>query len=340
MRKIILVCSLFSLFLILPLAVKGEGQQGSLYEKFLEKWELYFGKAPEVQLNFDKMEQFPEVQFRKIWEAYSKYIPLEERDSAEGAFRYHLLKDKRLLINSLNACFYSSRLFPQKNGGILFYLFAEEEISEPSVIPQILPPGESGSKFIDNLVLFGESETKIRTRLAAFILEKMVENRILRQAPNSLPVMLTLTKRLKDSEFAFARISASSEYFIKGEIKGDSKNIKVISLFMDRAGKTEKIAVSDGGNSLLLMPSQNGTLYLFLFNASSEEQSDLISATFWKDYNPPVSIASAKIEGNFINLSLDESAGILGYEIEVVSGKGEKSAVSSHFTKSLGSGVN
>lgn len=330
-----------SFFFFLPSCIYGEVQQNSLYERFLEKWELYFGEVPKISITIDKNEQTLEMQFRKLWEIYSQYIPQEERSSAEGAFRYTLLNDKRPLMNALNNCLVSSRLFPQKNGGILFYLFAEEEISDPSIVPQILPPGENGSRFMESLSLFGESESKIRTRMALFILNKFVENRMLRQMPNFLPVMLTLTQHLKDSEFVFVRVPVSKEFSsIKGEIKGGSKNIKVISLFVNRVGQLEKIGLADSDTSPLLIPSQDGTLFIVIFNASSDEQTDLLSATFWKDYNPPVSVVSAKLDGEFLKITLEESAGILGYKIEEFYNKGEKTSEISPFTKSSGSGTN
>lgn len=341
MKKIISFFVLISLFILLsPSVARGEVQESALYERFIEQWEFYFGKAPEISVQFEKEDQFPENQFKKIWEIYSQYLPAEEKISAETAFRYHLLNDKRALLNALNSCFYSSRLYPQKNGGILYYLFAEEEIADPTIAPQILPPGDNGSKFMETLNLFGESEAKIRTRMAVFILKKIVENKILRQTSNTLPLMFTLTQRLKESEFMFAKIQTSPEYFLKGDLKGDTKNIKVISLFLDRSGNVEKIGVSDGSNSPLLMPSQNGTLLLVIFNASSEEQGELLSATFWKDFNPPVLVGSAKIEDNFLKVSVEESGGILGYKIESSKEKDVKTAEISSFIKSNGIGTN
>jgi len=342
MKKVISFSVLISLLLLLsPSVAMGEVQQSALYARFIEQWEFYFGKPPEITATFDKTEQFSEIQFRKIWEIYSQFLPVEERISAEAAFRYRLLNDNRALLNALNSCFYSSRLYPQKNGGILFYLFAEEEIADPSIAPQILPPGENGSKFMETLNLFGESEANIRTRMAVFILKKMVENKVLRQTPSTLPIMFTLTQRLKDSEFMLARIPVSSEYFsIKGELKGDLKNIKVISLFVDRNNNVEKIGVSQGSNSPLLMPSENGTLLLAIFNASSEEQGDLLSATFWKDFNPPVSVVSAKVEDSFLRVSVEENGGILGYKIESSQEKDGKTEEISSFIKSNGTGSN
>lgn len=332
---------IFSLFFFFPDFVYGEVQENSLYERFLEKWELYFGKPPEISIVIDKNEQNLELQFRKIWEIYSRYIPQEERSSAESAFRYTILNEKRHLINALNNCLLSSRLFPQNNCGILFYLFAEEELSDPSIVSQVLPPGENGSKFIESLSVFGESERKIRTRMALFILKKLAENRMLRQVASSLPLILTLTHPLKESEFAFVRIPISQEFFsIKGEIKGGSNNIKIISLLMDRSGKVEKIGIADADATPLLIPSKDGNLFIVIFNASSEEQIDLLSATFWKDYNPPVSVVSAKLEGDFLKITLEESSGILGYKIEEFYEKEKKILEISPFTSSPGSGTN
>mgnify|MGYP005846794785 CR=1 FL=1 len=337
MRKIFLYFILFSVFFIL-FDVKGEE---NLYGKFLERWKLYFGSLPEVSNDFVEKQEKNENLFRKIWEVYSQYLPVEERISAESVFRYHLLNDDRALLNALYSCYNSSRLFPQKNGGILFYLFAEEEIADPSIIPQILPAGENGSNFMETLRLFGESESEIRTRMAVFILKKCVENRIFRLNPNNLPLIFTMTERLKESEVVFARITTSDDYYsIKGELKGDLKEVKVISLFIDTQGRIEKIGVADGKNSPILIPSQRGNFILAILNASTKEQEDLFSATFWKDFNPPLSIVSAEVEDGFLKITIEENSGIFGYKVEMVSENNGEMTIFSPLVKSLGQGSN
>lgn len=337
MKKIVLFFILVSLFFIL-FDVKAEE---NLYAQFLERWKLYFGSLPDVSFEFSENQENSEIFFQKIWDVYSLYLPAEERNSVESVFRYHLLKDERALLNALYSCYNSSRLFPQKNGGILFYLFAEEEIADPSIIPQILPLGQNGSNFMESLRVFGESESKIRTRMAVFILKKCVEKKIFRLNPNNLPLIFTMTNKLKESEAIFARIATSDEYYsIKGELRGDLKDIKVISLFIDSQGRIEKIGVADGKNTPLLIPSQSGNLILAILNASSKEQEDLFSATFWKDFNSLISILSVKIEDDFLKMSIEENDGIYGYKVEMVSDQKREVIELSPIIKSLGQGNN
>jgi len=130
---------------------------------------------------------------------------------------------------------------------------------------------------------------------------------------------------LQPDEFEVFKFRILPDYPIfKAEFNGDDKNIKVISILKDDSGKIKKVGISSLKEQPLLVPTERGTLFLFLYNSEEKESDDLISATFLKEFGSPVSIISSELSFDFIKLTVEEEDGILGYKVEEVTESVEK----------------
>ncbi len=333
MRRRILV--FFLLVVSFSMMIHSEG----LEKEFTSLWKLYVGNLPSIQSDIKLNPDFTkEEQFSILWEIYSQSLSSETKVSLEPFFRYKLLNDERVLSSSLLNCHLSKKLPPELSADILYYIFLDEEISEKSVIKNLLPLKEKRSSFFEELSNYGELTEKIKVKFATFVLRKMVEKNILRLGQSQIPLLYTETKRLQQNEFEVFKFRISPDYPIfKAEFNGDARNTKVISIFKDDSGKIKKVGVSSLKEQPLLVPAEKGTLFIFLYNSEEKESDDLISATFLKEFSSPVSIVSSELSSDFIKLTVEEEDGILGYQVVEVKESGEKE--SSDFVPSQKNGV-
>jgi hypothetical protein len=336
---LILVFAFMSLSAFAYTAPQNESE---LKARFSELWKTYFGE-PEQDISGIKLStgQPNEILFRELWLQCSPALSPEERSSAEAVFRFHILGDKRSFQSALKECLATKKFFPSKNGGILYYLFLEEEISDRSVIRLALPPGEGGENFLNSLSQLGESEAKIRTRFAVFIFKKLADEKLLRSVRSELPLMWFSMKGLAPSEALLGRVILSDENpFVKGEFKGDNSSLKLISVLTTLSGQITKIGVGNLGENQILIPTDGSVLYLLLINAGNEEQGQGLSATFWKDYGIPLSVEDVSLNDQFLKIEVLESGGILGYTISSLDENGRESeTVDFPFTQSAGEGA-
>lgn len=330
MRKIFL----FFILVTFSFLCLSEERGNILFDKFKEKWEHYFGKFPEHTLNLDDSLS-KESKFERIWEVYSNYIPVEERTSAYETFRFHLLNDKRPIYRALSECLNSSTLLPQKGGEVLYYLFLEEEIQEPSIISMALPPSENGKKVFEALNNFGENQDEIRKRIAIFIIKHLINYRLIPEVKDYLPLILSTSKELRASEFLYVNFQLSHEFLgIKCEISGSNiENINVVGVYLDENRKIKRIITSKASLSPLFPSDKNGSLIIFFFNPSEKETSDITGATFYKIFSPPIQILNILRKEDTVILKVDESDSIFGYLLE---GKNYKS----NFLRANGEGIN
>ncbi len=333
MRRAILV------FFLLVVSFSTMIHAGDLEKEFTALWKLYVGNLPSIQNDLKLNPDFTkEEQFSILWGIYSQSLSSETKVSLEPFFRYKLLNDERVLSSSLLNCYLSKKLPPELSADILYYIFLDEEVSEKSVIRNLLPFEEKRSNFFEELSNYGEPSEKIKEKFATFVLKKMVEKNILRLGQSQIPLLYTETKRLQPDEFEVFKFRILPDYPIfKAEFNGDDKNIKVISILKDDSGKIKKVGISSLKEQPLLVPTERGTLFLFLYNSEEKESDDLISATFLKEFGSPVSIISSELSFDFIKLTVEEEDGILGYKVEEVTESVEKE--SSEFVPSQKNGI-
>lgn len=284
--------------------------------KFAEKWLLYFGDPCPAVATETKTGQSAESVFRELWGQCSASLDAQDRPAAESAMRYRLLGDKRNYLLSLRNCMASRIFSPPRNGEMLYYIFLEEEIEEKTVIPMALPPGENGRKFHEAFEQLGEDGSKIRTRLAAFIFRKLIEEKLLKSLRNELPLIWFYTKGFAPSEAVYGRIILSDgNPYIKGEFNEESASLKLISVLTDLSGKIIRIGIGNPADGQMLIPADDNVLHLMLFNPGLEENGRGMSGTVWKDYSIPVSVDDASLSGQYLRMTVQESGCVLGYTL-------------------------
>jgi hypothetical protein len=312
-----------------------------LKTQFAERWKFYFGE-PKQEVSAPDLSggQPREYLFRELWRRYSANLEPQDRPSAEAIMRYRILGDKKAYQSALKECLATRRFSPSKNGGILYYIFLDEEMAEKSVIQLAVPPGENGDNFYGAISQLGENEAKVRTRLAVFIFRKLIEEKLLRSVKNELPLMWFSTKGFAPSEAVFGRILLSdSASFIKGEFNEEASQLKLISILTELSGEIIKIGIGNPGDGPVLIPADGSVLYLLLFNPGNEEQGQGLTGTFWKDYNVPLSVEDVSMSGQFLRIDLQENEGIFGYTLCSVDENGKETGLNEFpFTQSSGEG--
>ena len=230
--------------------------------------------------------------------------------------RFKLFGDRRVYSQALRNCL-SSRVFsPGRNAEILYYLFLEEELGDPGFMPMALPPGENGQKFYEAFSVLGEDESKVRTRLGAFIFRKLIEEKLFKSVKNDLPLVWLSTRGLSPSEVVFGRVVlGEGNPFIKGEFNEDAEGLKLISILTDFSGRILRMGIGNPGDGAMLIPAEADILYVMLFNPGREAAGEGFSGIIWKDFSVPVSIEDVSLSGQFLEVTVMESSAILGYKI-------------------------
>lgn len=321
---------LILLFIASPL-LKGEELRGS----FLSLFKTYFTLPQNIDNELN--DEIKEDSFENLFGIFSKYIPPEEKPYAYDFFRYKLFGDATPIVKSLSNAYFSKRLIPYKNSSILYYLFLEEELSDNSIVKDIFRGNPVD--FFERFSIYGESKEKVKVRFAVFVLKKMVEYKIIRSSPQMMPLIWTTTKRLKSGECEIFRFQPSYDTpFLRLEFGGaTSSKVKVISILLNEDGSVSKIGVSNMINQPLIIPQGRGNLYVVFFNSDDKECEDLISATFFKEFSPPVYVISSPFSSDFLKVTIEEENGILGYTlIEEVEGRFKEA---SEFVQSFGKGM-
>lgn len=291
--------------------------QDELRTQFADKWKIYFGDPRQSAVAApDDQNRTQEAIFRELFNQYSLSLDPQDRPAVEAVMRLKLFGDKRVYSQALKNCL-SSRVFsPGRNGDMLYYIFLEEEVGDPGFLPMALPPGENGQKFYEAFSMLGEDESKVRTRLAVFIFRKLIEEKLLKSVKNDLPLMWLSTKGLSPSEVVFGRVVlGEGNPFIKGEFNEDAEGLKLISILTDFSGKILRMGIGNPGDGTVLIPAEGDILHIMLFNPSGEVDGEGLSGTIWKDFSVPVSVEAARLNGQFLELTIQENSAILGYKI-------------------------
>lgn len=288
-----------------------------LMTQFADKWKFYFGDARQSAAAApDDQNRSQDAVFRELLNQYSLSLDPQDRPAAEAVMRFKLFGDRRVYSQALRNCL-SSRVFsPGRNAEILYYLFLEEEIGDPSLMPMALPPGENGQKFYEAFSILGEDESRVRTRLAVFIFRKLIEEKLFKSVKNDLPLVWLSTKGLSPSEAVFGRIVlGEGNPFIKGEFNEDAKGLKLISILTDFSGRIIRMGIGNPGDGAMLIPAEADILYVMLFNPGRETCGEGFSGIVWKDFSVPVSVEGVSLKGQFLEVTIQESSAILGYKI-------------------------
>lgn len=309
--------------------------------RFADRWLLYFGEPCPAAAGEAKAGQTAESVFRELWGPCSYALDPQDRPGAESAMRYRLLGDKRIYLQSLRNCMASRTFSPPRNGDMLYYIFLEDEIEEKSMIPMALPPGENGQKFYEAFSQLGEDSSKVRTRLAAFVFRKLIEEKLFKSLVNELPLIWFSTKGFAPSEAVFGRIILSDgNPYIKGEFNEESGSLKLISVLTDLSGKILRMGIGNPADGQMLIPADGNVLHLLLFNPGLEEAGQGMSGTVWKDYSVPVSVDEAFVSGQFLKMTVQESGSVLGYTlVGSEEGSADCELDGFPFARSLGEGV-
>lgn len=286
---------------------------------FLENWIRYFGKLPDLR---DPLEVTPtpdpgEAVFSAMWSSASGALAEADRPGARAALRLSVLQDRGGLTAALDRAARKGSFAPGEVDDVLLYAFMQDQVQDPSFLPQALPPGGSDSRVKAALSTRGMPWSPFWNRFVLWTLSRAIEARMASVSSGSLPAVWVLDAPLKPGEMTGWRFPVSDPTTgVDLQLAGEAQDgLRILSFFADDDQRVTQAGISDLKGDPMLLPRQGATLWVYLWNASTQEAGSGLTLTLWKDFTPPFMVRSAVVSGGAFDLSLSERGGIADYHL-------------------------
>ncbi len=309
---------------------------------FKRAWATIFGQPCPADAN-DSSGAGAEKIFETMWGECEPTLSPESQKGAHDALRLLALGDDAPVKEALKRTVASGRLIPGDREAVLWYAFLLEEAADDSILPEALPPGKGGARVKSAVTARGGDWPSFLNRMVAWVAESAIASGALQMDASSLPAVWVVDHDLPPGGFTAWQLSvpfwASS---VRGEALGGpgAEKLRVVSVFRGKENAAPAVGVGSLSSSSILLPRGGDSLWLLLFNPSSEEPAGFgVTITLWSDINPPFQIKEARISGGVCDLLLSETPGLAGYLFKSAGPESELSPAAPPFA-SEGPGLN
>jgi len=297
----------------------GETVAAAIHRRFTACWKGFFGTPATVAdpLLVPRTSDLAEGVFGAMWADASAALDESARPAALHALRSLVLGDPTPLVDGLARAAGSPRLGEPMVQDALLYLFLSEAVSDPTLLPEALPPGSGGARLKGALERRGVPYSAFLRRYAAWILSRAMEARLIDTEPGTLPAVWALSENLPPGGWtssAFDLPDAAAAVDLA--LAGDGQDLHVLTFLSDASGRVLWSGVGTLAESggLPLVPGAS-RLWVVLWNAGRTDSGAGLALTLWGDPTPPFRIREGSLEEGTLDLLLEERAGILDYSL-------------------------
>lgn len=297
----------------------GETVAAAIHRRFSACWKGLFGVSATVAdpLLVPRTGDLAEGVFVAMWAEASAVLHESDRPAALSALRSMVLGDPTPLVEGLARAAGSPRLGEPMVQDALLYLFLSEAASDPSFLPEALPPGPGGARLKRALERRGTAYPAFLRRYAAWILSRAVEARLIERVPGTLPAVWALSEDLPAGGWASCSFDLpDAAAAVDLAVAGEGPDLHVLTFLTDASGRVLKSgigALSENGS----LPLAAGVtrLWVVLWNTGRRDLGAGLALTLWADHTPPFRVREGALEEGTLDLLLEERAGILDYSL-------------------------
>ena len=298
-----------------------------LSHRFVRTWEGFFGTSPVLPdpIIVTPSKDLRDGLFRALWQHAAVSLEPTDQPAAQAALRFLLLDDASALHEELVRSILHNRVETLPLEGPLIYIFLKENIRKGGFLQQALPPGPDGSHLKAAVAASGVPWELFRNRFVAWMFGMAIEARLLSPPAGSLPAVWMPEGDLEAGEvsqwrFVLDDVDESVDVDVAG---APESGLLAMSYFVNDAGRPVQIGLTELKSGHMVFPRQGRTLWLLLFNTSSQPAGAGLTLTLWKSLQPAFTLKQASLKASQCDLLIAEGPGIAEYEVTPVSAKGQ-----------------